>query len=69
MAGGGGGDGGGGAGGLHGGAGGLHCGGAARVGAPLIVDRRTPSPLTLLGYDSIYQNCSAIFVTCMNMCC
>ena len=70
MAGGGGGDGGGGVGGLRGGrAGGLHCGGGARVGAPLIRDCRTPSPLTLLGYDSIYQNCSAIFVTCMNMCC
>ena len=64
------GDGGGGAGGLRGGGtGGLHCGGAARVGAPLIRDRRTPSPLTLLGYNSIYQNCSAIFVTCMNMYC
>ena len=56
------GDGGGGggaaAGGLHSGsgAGGLHCGGAVRVGAPLIRDCRTPSPLTLLGYNSIYQN-------------
>ena len=56
MAGVGGTDGGGGAGGLRGGAGGLHCGGAARVGAPVIRDRRTPSPLTLLGYNSIYQN-------------
>ena len=62
MAGGGGGDGG-------GGAGGLHCGGDARVGVPLIRDCRTPSPLMNQGYDSIYQNCSAIFVTCMNMCC
>ena len=59
------GDGGGGGG---GGAGGLR-GGAACVGAPLIRDRRTSSPLMLLGYDSINQNCSAISVTCMNMCC
>ena len=42
---------------------------AARGGAPLIRERRTSSPLTLLGYNSIYENCSAIFVTCMNMCC
>ena len=61
--------GGGGAGGLRGGAGGLHCGAGARVGARVIRDRRTSSPLTLLGYDSINQNSSAISVTCMNMCC
>ena len=65
----GGGDGGGGDGGLRGGGDGGLRGGAARVGAPLIRDRRTPSPLTLQGYNSIYQNCSAIFLTCMNMCC
>ena len=68
MAGGGGGDGGGGDGDGGGGVGGL-CGGAARVGAPLIGERRTPSPLTLQGYNSIYQNCSVIFLIFMNMCC
>ena len=53
MAGGGDDGGGGGAGGLHCGsdAGGLHCGGAPCVGAPLIQDCRTMSPLMLLGYD------------------
>ena len=50
----GGGDGGGGDGDGGGGAGGLR-GGAVPVGAPLIRDRRTPSPLTVQGYNSIYK--------------
>ena len=57
LAGGGGGDGGGGAGGLRGGgAGGLR-GGGARAAVLLIRDCRTPSPLTLLGYDSMAICC------------
>ena len=50
-----------GGGGVHGGGGGVRRGGV-RAAVPLIRDRRTPSPLTLLGYDSTGICCVKIVV-------